>query len=89
MDDYGMVSFTPMDISDEDRCDKSTLQVCSLKSDLSEQTHESFRYACNSSNSQPIRLVWYSIAAALLQVDTAIQYGEDQEVATKDFGDAG
>lgn len=46
VDDYGMVSFTPIDISDED-----------------------------------------SIAAALLQIDTAIQYGEDQEVATKDFGE--
>lgn len=26
-----------------------------------------------------------SIAATLLQIDTAIQYGEDQEVTTKDF----
>lgn len=45
VDDYGMVSFTPLDISDED-----------------------------------------SIAATLLQVDTAIQYGEDTEVQTKDIG---
>lgn len=46
LEDYSMVSFTPLDIGDEE-----------------------------------------SIEACLMQVDTAIQYGEDQDVKTRELGD--
>lgn len=46
LDDYSMVSFTPLDIGDEE-----------------------------------------SIEACLMQVDSAIQYGEDQDVKTHELGD--
>lgn len=47
LDDFSMVTFTPLDISDEE-----------------------------------------SVEDLLLQIDMAIQYGEDQEVKTQEFGDA-
>ena len=82
VDDYGMVSFTPLDIRDEDRYGTAA-RSCGLPV----LAHIVQCICCVR-----VCMFWQScghvcsIAATLLQVDTAIQYGEDTEVQTKDIG---
>lgn len=44
VDDYGMVSFTPMDVSDEDRCETNTL--LSVENTASDRFFVSFLITC-------------------------------------------
>jgi hypothetical protein len=75
VDDYGMVSFSPLDITSEDRCAVYAKVFC--KRDC----FDAAVGCCNSTT-----LCGCSIGAVLLQINTAIQYGEDLDVDTKDFG---
>jgi hypothetical protein len=99
VDGFGMVGFSPLDISDEDRCGNRprhcfckctalgclvrnsamhahagrTARTCVCSRLLSRQRWAGTQVVCTC-----------SIAAVLLQIDMAIQYGEDLDVDTRD-----